>query len=184
MEWIHVEGDTGRVTTLRVPTPALLVSLYREHERGLRAFLRARLRDATVVEDLCQDIFLAALARGVPEGDCGPWLFAIARNKVLKYHRDRKTSAPLVPDLVARGEAPALAAGDAEERERMRRAVANLEEELREAVLMRYEGGLDAGRCAALLGIPVTTVESRLKRAREALVQSLASAPSRQEVAP
>jgi RNA polymerase sigma factor (sigma-70 family) len=173
------------VTTLRVPTPALLVSLYREHERALRAFLRARVRDATVVEDLCQDTFLAALARGVPEGDCGPWLFAIARNKVLKYVRDRKLTAPLAPELVSRGEAPSLVAGEAEERERMRRAVAGLEEELREAVLLRYEGGLDAGRSAALLGVPVTTVESRLKRAREALVQTLASAtPLRQEVAP
>ena len=179
-------GETGEVTaSLRVPTPALIVSLYREHERGLRAYLRARLRDATVVEDLCQDVFLAALARGVPEGDCGPWLFAIARNKVLKHVRDRKPTTSLAPELASPSVMPSLAAGEVEERERVRGAVQGLEVELREAVLLRYEGGLDAPRSAALLGVPVTTVESRLKRAREALVLRLTTrAAARQEVSP
>jgi RNA polymerase sigma-70 factor (ECF subfamily) len=161
---------------LRVPSPSLLVALYREHERPLRAYLRARLGDHGVVEDLCQDVFLAALARGVPEGDAGPWLFAIARNKVLKHVRDRKTNGCLDPDAASGTPPPSLVASDAEEREAVKRAVAALDHELREAVALRYDAGLDAPRIARLLDIPVTTVESRLKRARETLVVGLVRA--------
>jgi RNA polymerase sigma-70 factor, ECF subfamily len=171
---------------LRVPTPALLVALYREHERPLRAYLRARLVDAGTVEDLCQDVFLAALARGVPEGDSGPWLFAIARNKVMKWLRDRKRSAALPESVAARGLSPSSLVEEGEEKERVKKAVASLPEELREAVALRYEAGLDAPRVAGLLDVPVTTVESRLKRARELLRAALAAGPlaARQEVAP
>ncbi len=168
-----MEGRIGSPGELRVPSPSLLVALYREHERALRAFLRARLSDTGVVEDLCQDVFLAALARGVPEGDAGPWLFAIARNKVWKHLRDRKTTAALAPSAVSSDPAPGFAASEREDRERVQRAVSGLDEELRETVLLRYEAGLDAPRIAALLAVPVTTVESRLKRARETLVVGL-----------
>jgi RNA polymerase sigma-70 factor (ECF subfamily) len=169
---------------LRVPTPALLVALYREHERSLRAYLRARLTgDASIVEDLLQDVFLAALARGVPEGDAGPWLFAIARNKAFKHVRDRKTGAALDREPPSRALSPASAASEAEEREAVRSAVSGLDADLREAVLLRYEAGLDAPRIARLLDVPVTTVESRLKRARETLVAGLVRARARQEVA-
>ena len=167
---------------LRVPSPALLVALYREHERTLRAYLRARLVDAGVVEDLCQDVFLAALARGVPDGDAGPWLFGIARNKVLKFIRDRKNNGRLGLEVASSTPPPSLTASDAEERERVRRAVSALDPELRETVALRYEAGLDAPRIARLLDVPVTTVESRLRRARETLVVGLVQAQkARQE---
>jgi len=168
---------------LRVPSPGLLVSLYREHGRALRAYLHARVRDGALVEDLCQDVFLAALARGVPDGEVGPWLFAIARNKVWKHARDHKSSAYLDPDLASGSRSPSLGASDAEERERVRRAVAALEPELREVVALRYEADLAATEVARLLSVPVTTVESRLKRARDAMVKKLAGAGvARQEV--
>jgi RNA polymerase sigma-70 factor (ECF subfamily) len=161
---------------LRVPSPRLLVSLYREHGRALRAYLRARVRDHTVVEDLLQDVFLAALARGVPEGETGPWLFAIARNKVWKHARDAKTGAPLDAETVCSAAMqPDVGASDAEERERVRRAVAALEPDLREAVALRYEADLPAPEIARLLVVPLTTVESRLKRAREALLARMKS---------
>ena len=161
---------------LRVPSPRVLVGLYREHGRALRAFLRARLRDHTVVEDLLQDVFLAALARGVPEGETGPWLFAIARNKVWKHARDTKTGAPLDAETVSSSvRQPDVGASDAEERDRVQRAVAALEPELREVVALRYEADLPAPEIARLLVVPLTTVESRLKRAREGLLARLKS---------
>jgi RNA polymerase sigma-70 factor (ECF subfamily) len=161
---------------LRVPSPRLLVALYREHGRALRAYLRARVRDHALVEDLLQDVFLAALARGVPEGETGPWLFAIARNKVWKHARDRKNGAPLDAETVSSTtRQPDVRASDTEERERVQRAVLALEPELREVVALRYEADLPAPEIARLLDVPTTTVESRLKRAREALLARLTS---------
>ena len=40
--------------------------LYRQHGQAIRAFIAARLRDRTVVEDLCQETFVVALRGEVP----------------------------------------------------------------------------------------------------------------------
>jgi RNA polymerase sigma-70 factor (ECF subfamily) len=165
---------------LRVLSPESFLVLYRQHERALRAFIGSRVHDAAVAEDLCQEVFLAVLTRGIPEpegasgGDeAAAWLFGIARNKVLKHARDRKGGETLAADPASRAEAPSAGASESEERDRVRRAIAALETELRDVIALRYEGGLGAPAIAARLDLPVTTVEGRLKRAREALVLAL-----------
>lgn len=157
---------------LVVPESERMGVLYREHGRALRAFIGARVRDRGAVEDLCQDTFLAALAGGVPEEGTGRWLFAIARNKVLKHLRDRKPAVEARerpgPEL-----APDDSLGRAEAVEAVRSQVESLDEELREVIRLRYEGGLNYRQIADYLDLPFPTVQGRLKRAREALRKGL-----------
>jgi RNA polymerase sigma factor (sigma-70 family) len=47
--------------------------------------------------------------------------------------------------------------------------VSALDDDLREVVLLRYEGGLDYRAIADHLDVPLSTVQGRLKRGREAL---------------
>jgi RNA polymerase sigma-70 factor (ECF subfamily) len=151
------------------PSPAYAAELYREHGRTVRAFVAARVRDPGAVEDIVQESFVAVFARGAPLGQEGPWLVGIARNKVLKYMRDRETTAVAEPTLASPDPGPGEAAGAVEERARVRRAVLSLEEPLREVLLLRYEGGLDYQAIAERLGLTPTTVQGRLKRAKVAL---------------
>jgi RNA polymerase sigma factor (sigma-70 family) len=165
----------GALERLLVPRPDEAATLYLEHGEALRAFVLSRTRDPVATEDICQETFLAALARGVPGGgpeDAARWVFAIARNKVLKWHRDHEAARDPASG-VARREDPAWALDDREERARVRAAVAALEPELREVILLRYEGELDYREVAARLGVPVSTVQGRLKRARHALRAAL-----------
>ncbi len=162
----------GAVERLLLPRPDEAAALYRAHGEALHAFVLARTRDAGAAEDICQETFLAAIARGVPGGgpeDAARWIFAIARNKVLKWHRDKEPSHD--PETgVARPVEPApFAIDEREERARVRDAIARLEPELREVILMRYESELDYREVAARLGVPLSTVQGRLKRARHAL---------------
>lgn len=158
------------LTRLDAPAADALV---REHGRGLRAFIGARVRDRAVVDDLMQETFGAALARGVPDDGAGRWLFAIARNKVLKHMRDAKDGVALA-DPPAPGAGPDERLEADEERARVRAAVALLDDDLREVIVLRYEGGLDYRAIADRLEVPVSTVQGRLKRAREALRGRLA----------
>lgn len=149
--------------------------LYRAHGEALHAFVLSRTRDRGAAEDICQETFLAAIARGVPGGgpeDAVRWIFAIARNKVLKWHRDRKVARD--PSTgVARREDPSWALDESEERARVREAVSALEPELREVILLRYESELDYREVAERLGVPLSTIQGRLKRARHALRAAL-----------
>ena len=90
-------------TTRTQPAPAEAAALYREHARALRAWLRGRLSDPALVDDVLQDTFVSALRAGLPEGPPGPWLFGIARNKTLKLLRDRKPVGDRVAIIGAGG---------------------------------------------------------------------------------
>ena len=149
-------------------------ALVDEHARALRAFVGARVRDRAAAEDLVQETFAAALDRGVPPDGVGRWLFAIARNKVLRHMRDREdTTIALAEPPAAREAGPGEGLEGDEERTRVRAAVARLEEELREVIVLRYEGGLDYRAIAERVEVPVSTVQGRLKRARVALREAL-----------
>ncbi len=165
----------GALERLLVPRPDEAAALYREHGEALHAFVLSRTRDAGAAEDIGQDTFLAAIARGVPGGgreDAARWIFAIARNKVLKWHRDHDDARDPATG-VARGEEPAFALEEREETARVRSAVTALDPELREVVLLRYESELDYRAVADRLGVPVSTIQGRLKRARHALRAAL-----------
>lgn len=146
--------------------------LYRQHGRALRAYVGSRVRDSGAVEDICHDTFVAALDRGLPDEGTGRWLFGIARNKVLKHHRDHKPARE-VDERAARTPSPAERLALDESQREVRAAVADLDPDLREVIRLRYEGGLNYREIADYLDLPFTTVQGRLKRARIALRSSL-----------
>lgn len=159
-------------TTRTQPAPAEAAALYREHARALRAWLRGRLSDPALVDDVLQDTFVSALRAGLPEGPPGPWLFGIARNKTLKLLRDRKPVVAATPQAAPASD-PAEASERGETQAKVRAAVAALPEELREVIALRYEGGLAYQEIAARLDLPHSTIQGRLKRARLALREAL-----------
>lgn len=161
-------------TPLTVPRPEEASALYRAHGRAIRAWIGSQLRDPAVVDDLCQETFVAALRRGLPaDAKPGAWLFGIARNKVRKHLRDSKPTASLAVEPASSQGGPAAALGQAEQRARVRDAVAALEPPLREVIQLRYTGGLTYEEIAERLDLPRSTVQGRLKRARVALRQAL-----------
>jgi len=161
------------MTDLPKPEPAEFLALYRKHGRALSAFVRAWVHDAATVEDIVQETFMAVLARGMPQGAAGQWLFAIARNKARQHLRDRKSPAVLEQGVASPSPEPSAPVVSEEERRRVRAALDELEVDLREVLALRYEGGLDCPAIAERLEVPITTVEGRLKRARESLLQRL-----------
>ena len=60
-----------------------------------------------------------------------------------------------------------------EQRTRLRRAIRNLPEEFRHAVVLRDLEGLSYDEIARVLGVPIGTVRSRIARGRAALLEEL-----------
>jgi RNA polymerase sigma-70 factor, ECF subfamily len=127
---------------------------------------------ADVAEDITQECFLAlvrAPERFNPDrGTLKTYLFAIARNLVLKNYRDQRTTEAADLDL-ATDPRSSLEISSAVES-----AVAALPHLQQEAlVLFQYEG-LALEEIAHVVGTDVGTVKSRLHRARERLRKELA----------
>ena len=151
----------------------------------LYAFARYLLRDATDAEDAVQECYLRAFRHfdGFRGGEIKPWLLAILRNTCRAEHARRAgpvvtavssveedpDQAPLWCDGVADPETQTLSRLDAETLERL---VADLPEPFREAIVLRELNELGYREIAAILGVPVGTVMSRLARARAMLRQA------------
>ncbi|MBV8454157.1 MAG: sigma-70 family RNA polymerase sigma factor [Deltaproteobacteria bacterium] len=70
-------------------------------------------------------------------------------------------------------------AGRSRDNEAVRQALEKLPEELREIVVMRELDGMAYKEIAAIAGVPIGTVMSRLARARKRLQRALTAAPQK-----
>lgn len=143
------------------------------------------LRDPDDALDVAQDALLrlfTTLHRLEPGRPLRPWLSAIVRNRardVMRRRRVRRTS-PLASDDPETGVEPIdLSPGpddDAERSElktRIWRALGELPEAQREILVLRDYQDLKYDEIAAVQGVPIGTVMSRLHRARQALREVL-----------
>jgi RNA polymerase sigma-70 factor (ECF subfamily) len=132
---------------------------------ALRRYARALTRDAEAADDLVQDALVRALRseRLFHGGDVRSWLYTIITN----LNRNRLRSLARRPALmpIEDADAPAAAGPEAGGRD-IERALATLAEEQRSALLLVVLEGLSYREVAAVQGVPIGTVMSRLARAR------------------
>ncbi len=150
--------------------------------------------DAHLARDLAQETFLRAwssLSSFEGGAALGTWLHSIAINQVRTEMRRRsaqKRGAPVSIEVLGGGddggeagtfepEGPAAdPARPMEEQERaalLQRAVAELDSEFREVLVLREFRDLQYEEIAEITGVPVGTVRSRLFRARSELRRRL-----------
>jgi len=129
--------------------------------------------DAAAADDLVQEALLRALDRWMlrrPGGNLRAWLFTIVWRRFL----DSRRSAAREHRYAAHGAAaplPVPIAGPDEtlEAARVLALIDRLPEDQRAVLLLVAVEGLEYGETAAVLGVPVGTVMSRLSRARDRL---------------
>lgn len=138
------------------------------------------LRDEALAEDLAQDAFLRAyrsLGRFQTGRRFGPWLSAIAANRIRDFikTRARRSEVPWELDRSpASGQSTPLERAAAREMlQKVEGGVAQMPEETREVLRLRFVMGMDYEDVAQALDIPLGTVKSRISRARLQLKQIL-----------
>lgn len=130
--------------------------------------------DRSLTEELTQETFVRAW-RGLPGFRTGepfrPWLMRIAVNQVVSHRRRRFLAVVPLPETdrgLPRSEvSPESTAILADDAGRIRRAIAELPDDQRRAVALRYYADLSIPEIAGATGWPEGTVKSRLHRALE-----------------
>jgi RNA polymerase sigma-70 factor, ECF subfamily len=151
--------------------------LFLRYRDPLFGFFRRRLSDPTRAEELTQECFLAVLQgaeRWEPRATFRTYLYSIAlKLTAAEYHRSqREPRQTTEADEVGQRIATEADLG-------VRRAIAALDAEHREVVLLREYEGLSHEEIAVALRIPVNTVRSRLFRARTSLKELLDPQPQK-----
>ena len=141
-------------------TSESIEGLYREHGQAILGYLRRIVGEAASAEDLLQETFVQALAgadRLAETVSPRAWLFGIARNLGANTVRRRRIRA-----LLTRRSAARLPADPDPRVAQMRDAIAGLPRRQREALELRLHEDLTYAEIAAVVGVPVGTVRSRL----------------------
>ncbi len=155
------------------------------HARWLRTVIANRLGEPQAVDEVMQEVALAAVAERAPLNDAtkaGPWLYRLAVWQSLMYRRRQGRRRKLLDrfrDYTGAGESqqehdPFHWVVADERRVMVRQALARLAPRDAEILLLKYSEDWTYGQLAAHLGASHAAIETRLHRARGRLRQQLA----------
>jgi RNA polymerase sigma factor (sigma-70 family) len=156
-----------------------LTRLYQAHGGRLFGYLLRLAGDRMTAEEILQDTMLAVWrSAGTYRGGSTvtTWLFGVARRQA--YNRLRGTPPPSPSEPLDRADpAPgpddlAIAAAGGTP---VAGAIGQLPDHHRDVIGLVFVAGLPLAEAAAVLGVPVGTVKSRLHHARAALARMLAT---------
>jgi RNA polymerase sigma-70 factor (ECF subfamily) len=181
-------SDAELVARALAGSEAAYGELVRRYERPLFGLILRLVRDASLAEDLAQDVFIKAiraLASYDPARKFSSWLFKIAHNTTIDHLRRRGLDTePLESGEddefgPLRSIADTSIAGPADELERrelggaLDRAVAALRPEYREVMLLRFREHLPYEEIAEITGLPLGTIKTHIHRARKEMAAVL-----------
>lgn len=162
-------------------------SVLAEHERWLRTVIGARLGEPQAVDEVMQEVSLAAVRQRAPLNDpakVAPWLYRLAVRQTLLYRRKQGRRRKMVDryaDRVRPSEADNRQADPlgwllAEERRtQVRSAMKRLPKRDAEILMLKYNEYWSYDTLAQHLGVSHSAVEARLHRARQRLRTELAA---------
>jgi RNA polymerase sigma-70 factor, ECF subfamily len=170
--------DEALMLDVRRGSRAAFEVLFDRYRDPVWRFFRRRVDDSARAEELVQDVFVAILQNAVryePRAAFRSYLFSIAFN-ALKADR-RKAVSRKVAHLA---DEPPAVLPDPDDTIWVRRALATLDSDHRDMLMLREYEQLSYQEIAELLRIPVNTVRSRLFRARTDLKHALSNVPAGQ----
>jgi RNA polymerase sigma-70 factor, ECF subfamily len=156
-----------------------------EHDRWLRRVVASRLGEPQAVDEVMQDVALAAVAQRSPlhnPARVAVWLYRLAVRQVLIYRRKTGRQRSLVGRYAARKDVSEIDAAPSplgwlvrdERQQLVQDALRRLPPRDAELFILKYAEGYTARELAERLGVTVSTIEARLHRARRRLRAELA----------
>jgi RNA polymerase sigma factor (sigma-70 family) len=151
--------------------------LYDAHAASLLAFLEYRTGNLELAKDVHADTFERILKTrwrfDSRRGSEKTWVYAIALNVLRDQGRRRAAEARALDRVTAGSEEHWDAADSLDDRDAVRRGLAALPDDEREAVSLYYGADLSLEEIARVTGTKTTTIKGRLSRARDRLRETL-----------
>ncbi len=158
-----------------------------QHQAWLRTALLARLGCAHEVEEVMQEVAIAAAtqsAKREPVERVAPWLYRVALRQMMLFRRKAGRRKRLIEnaaklssesDSQSRTREPLEWLISLERQKEVQAAMRCLPERDRQLLMMKYVDGLSYGEIAQRIGVTASSVQSRLHRARALLRERLLS---------
>lgn len=148
-------------------------SVYREYHDKIEGYLRYRLNDSADAEDLATEVFMkvqANLDRYDPsKASLSTWVYTIARNTLYDFYRANHIESD-VPETLASDDEDVDEGLIAEESlQELAMALAQMPEDERDLIILRFYDGLTIRDAADKLGLSRSTCQRLQDRAIDRL---------------
>jgi RNA polymerase sigma-70 factor (ECF subfamily) len=143
--------------------------LYERHAPAAMGLAMRMLPDREAAEDVVQEAFVAlwrhARSYAPARGSVRTWLLGIVHHRAIDRLRGRRPTEALPEEVRADPAETDVWSQAAQrlDREEIRRALAALPAEQREAIELAYFSGFTQAQIASALGVPLGTVKGRLR---------------------
>jgi RNA polymerase sigma-70 factor (ECF subfamily) len=157
-------------------------TLYARHNVRVYRFVLRMLRDTSAAEDLVSQVFLdvwRTASQFEGRSQVSTWLLSIARFKALTALRQRKyedIDQDDVMEIADQADTPEASLDRSRTSEILRACIAKLSPAHREIVNLVYYHEKSVEEVASLIGIPASTVKTRMFYARKQLADLLRNA--------
>ena len=171
----EVASDEVLIVRIAAGDKRAMQALYGRHHVRLYRFVLRLVRDRQLAEDLVSEAFLEVWRRASTfeaRSAAATWLMAIARFKALSARR-RRGETPLDDETIAAtqdsADDPEVTIRKKQQGEILRDCLERLSPDHRETIDLVYYHGMGIGEVAAIVGIPASTVKTRMFHARRQL---------------
>lgn len=182
--------DQQLVDRIREGDSTAFEALFRSYYEPLCGFVEARIGEASVSEDLVQNIFLSLWRRREdldPGTSVKAYLFGAARNESIDYRKRRKvrddweqekkrnaqSDIDLVPGPARQIIGPMEDAEKRQLQEELQKGISELPRRRREVYVLSRHHGLTYNEIAAVMGISAKTVDNQMVEALKFLRKRL-----------
>ena len=147
--------------------------LYEQYMPKVFRYIQYKVSNIQLTEDLTSTVFEKALVNfsrySSDKAKFSTWVFSIARNVVIDYYRvqGRRQTAPLeeATEIASQDLSPEEELLKSEEREKLQVCLAELSQEEKEIVRLKFGAELNNRQIAKMLGLSETNVGTKLYRA-------------------
>jgi len=176
----HTELEDEQLADLAATDFSAYAELYRRYQCAVFGYVRSQVPDIHVAQDITAQVFFKALDSASSfrnEGSYAGWLFRIAHNCIVSWRRDTRKSIVLdeVPEQHDPSPSPPAHVVVRETREMLWERVAELPEDQRQAITLRYIKDLSIEEVGRAMRRSHGAVRVLLHRARRALRRSVGS---------
>lgn len=177
----QIHTDHGTIAAFQGGDEFAFVTLYNRHKEGIFVFCRKVLLDDSAAKDVMQETFLRIYEnrdRLLKTDAFRSWIYTIARNQCYNYLRRNKRFVSLEPLPDIRDQVDLTPVGELEKSEQValvNRLLSMLKLEYREVLVLREYQNLSYDEIALIMRTTVSSVKSRLFKARRKLAQHYAT---------
>lgn len=153
---------------------------YQKYYKSVRSFVSKKIDDENVVEEMTNDVLLAAYnSMNKFNGKCAEFSFicSIAKHKIIDYYRKKKiktilfSTNPMFEEIADQALNPERDVLKNELKEEIKKTLNEIKAGYKNLLRLKYVEGLKTNKIAQMLKISTKAVESRLHRAKKEFKQ-------------